>query len=83
LVNSVPRNEDFFLDFAGCVLTDMPEERRVGDLDAEEREDEEVKIDRPGDGRPLSISEGGVIRVEVVAFVFVLVLVECRDPTGR
>jgi len=87
-VHNVPRNEDFFLDFADCALADMPKERRVGDLDAEEREDEEVKTDRPGDGRPLSTSEGEVMTVEVLKIVLVVgvvpsVLVECRDPAGR
>jgi hypothetical protein len=88
LVNKVPRNEDFFLDFVGCVLADMPKECTVGDLDTEEREDKEVKTDRPGDGRPLSTSEGEVMTVEVVTIVFVVgavpfVLVECRHPAGK
>jgi hypothetical protein len=66
----------------------MPEERTVGDLEVEEWEDEEVKIDRPGDGRPISTSEGEVTTVDAIAAVFEVgplpfVLVECRDPAVR
>jgi len=87
-VKRVPRNEGFFLFFAGDAVVDMVEERGEGNLGAGVREDESVRPGKPGDPGPLSTSEGEVVIVETVAAVLVvtavpMVLVDCPDPTDR
>ncbi len=84
LVNIVPRNEGFFLLFAGCDVLDMVEYRLVDGLGAAREDD----MDKPGDRGPLSRSEGEVIMVEVVKVVLVvndvpIVLVDRRGSESK
>lgn len=83
----VPRKEDFLPCFAGGIFSKV-EEREVEGCGLEERDDERVKVGRPGDPGPLSTSEGEVMAVDLVIGVVVVttvptVLVDCRFATDR